>query len=74
MGPDSFVKQNISVVGFCSYIVAVIRRSVDSKTFKYSTIKLSDGLKEAKPYWATSNKDGIKAYVSISGLEQSFSS
>ena len=43
---------------------------VDRETFKYSTIKLSDDPKEAKPYWATSSKDGTKAYVSISGLDK----
>ena len=43
---------------------------VDRETFEYQTIKLSDDPKEAKPYWATSSKDGTKAYVSISGLDK----
>ena len=43
---------------------------VDRETFNYSIIKLSDDPKEAKPYWATSSKDGKKAYVSISGLDK----
>ncbi len=43
---------------------------VDRATFDYTTIKLSDDPKEAKPYWATSSKDGTKAYVSISGLDK----
>ncbi|NQZ76891.1 MAG: YncE family protein [Ekhidna sp.] len=43
---------------------------VDRATFEYSTIKLSDDPKEAKPYWATSSKDGTKSYVSISGLDK----
>ena len=43
---------------------------VDRETFKYRTIKLSDDPKEAKPYWATSSKDGTKAYVSVSGLDK----
>ncbi|MEM6965037.1 MAG: YncE family protein, partial [Bacteroidota bacterium] len=43
---------------------------VDRETFKYETIKLSDDPKQAKPYWATSSKDGTKAYVSISGLDK----
>jgi len=43
---------------------------VDRNTFEYHTIKLSDDPKKAKPYWATSSKDGTKAYVSISGLDK----
>lgn len=43
---------------------------VDRETFQYKTIKLSDDPKKAKPYWATSSKDGTKAYVSISGLDK----
>ncbi|MEL7223159.1 MAG: serine/threonine protein kinase, partial [Bacteroidota bacterium] len=43
---------------------------VDRETFEYQTIKLSDDPKDAKPYWATSSKDGTKAYVSISGLDK----
>tara|TARA_B100001287_G_scaffold9437_1_gene7298 strand:+ start:13518 stop:14801 length:1284 start_codon:yes stop_codon:yes gene_type:complete len=43
---------------------------VDRTTFDYKIIKLSKDPKEAKPYWATSSKDGTKAYVSISGLNK----
>ncbi|MEM8893459.1 MAG: serine/threonine protein kinase [Bacteroidota bacterium] len=43
---------------------------VDRATFEYTTIKLSDDPLKAKPYWATSSKDGTKAYVSISGLDK----
>ena len=43
---------------------------VDRETFEYEIIPLSDDPKEAKPYWATSSKDGTKAYVSISGLDK----
>lgn len=43
---------------------------VDRATFEYTTIKLSEDPKDAKPYWATSSKDGTKAYVSISGLDK----
>ncbi|MEM1002712.1 MAG: serine/threonine protein kinase [Bacteroidota bacterium] len=43
---------------------------VDRETFKYNIIKLSEDPKEAKPYWATSSKNGTKAYVSISGLDK----
>ncbi|MEM9391238.1 MAG: serine/threonine protein kinase, partial [Bacteroidota bacterium] len=40
------------------------------ETFEYEIITLSDDPKEAKPYWATSSKDGTQAYVSISGLDK----
>ncbi len=43
---------------------------VDRATFEYDIIPLSDDPREAKPYWATSSKDGTKAYVSISGLDK----
>ena len=58
--------KTICVAGTMDGYIAI----VDRETFKYSTIKLSDDPKEAKPYWSTSSKDGTKAYVSISGLDK----
>ena len=58
--------KTICVAGTMDGYIAI----VDRETFKYSTIKLSDDPKEAKPYWSTSSKDGKKAYVSISGLDK----
>ena len=43
---------------------------VDRETFDFKTIQLSEDPTKAKPYWATSSKDGTKAYVSISGLDK----
>jgi YVTN family beta-propeller protein len=58
--------QTICVAGTMDGYIAI----VDRATFEYKTIQLSDNPKEAKPYWATSSKDGTKAYVSISGLDK----
>lgn len=58
--------QTICVAGTMDGYIAM----VDRETFDYTTIKLSDDPKKAKPYWATSSKDGTKAYVSISGLDK----
>ncbi|MGD1947090.1 MAG: YncE family protein [Croceivirga sp.] len=58
--------KTICVAGTMDGYIAV----VDRATFKYQTIKLSDDPRKAKPYWATSSKDGSKAYVSISGLDK----
>lgn len=58
--------KTLCVAGTMDGYIAV----VDRETFKYHTIKLSDDPKEAKPYWATSSKDGTQAYVSISGLDK----
>ena len=58
--------QTICVGGTMDGYIAI----VDRATFEYKTIQLSDNPKEAKPYWATSSKDGTKAYVSISGLDK----
>ena len=58
--------KTICVAGTMDGYIAIVNR----ETFDYSTIKLSDGPKEAKPYWATTSKDGTKAYVSISGLDK----
>ena len=58
--------QTICVAGTMDGYIAI----VDRATFEYKTIPLSDNPKEAKPYWATSSKDGTKAYVSISGLDK----
>lgn len=43
---------------------------VDRESFEYNIIQLSKDPTKAKPYWATSSKDGTKAYVSISGLDK----
>ncbi|MEM9837283.1 MAG: YncE family protein [Bacteroidota bacterium] len=58
--------KTICVAGTMDGYIAI----VDRETFEYQTIQLSDDPKEAKPYWATSSKDGTKAYVSISGLDK----
>ncbi|MBG15406.1 MAG: serine/threonine protein kinase [Crocinitomicaceae bacterium] len=58
--------KTICVAGTMDGYIAV----VDRDSFKYQIITLSDDPKEAKPYWATSSKDGTKAYVSISGLDK----
>ena len=58
--------KTICVAGTMDGYIAIVNR----ETFDYSTIKLSDNPKEAKPYWATTSKDGTKAYVSISGLDK----
>ena len=43
---------------------------VDRESFEVTLIELSDDPKKAKPYWATSSKDGTRAYVSISGMDK----
>ena len=58
--------KTICVAGTMDGYIAV----VDRETFEYDIIELSDNPKEAKPYWATSSKDGTKAYVSVSGLDK----
>ncbi len=58
--------KTICVAGTMDGYIAI----VDRETFEYHTIKLSDDPKAAKPYWATSSRDGTKAYVSISGLDK----
>ena len=58
--------QTICVAGTMDGYIAL----VDRETFEYEIITLSDDPKEAKPYWATSSKDGTQAYVSISGLDK----
>lgn len=58
--------KSICVAGTMDGYIAI----VDRKTFAYQTIQLSEDPKKAKPYWATSSKDGTKAYVSISGLDK----
>ncbi|MEO0555365.1 MAG: PQQ-binding-like beta-propeller repeat protein [Bacteroidota bacterium] len=58
--------QTICVAGTMDGYIAL----VDRETFEYEIIILSDDPKEAKPYWATSSKDGTQAYVSISGLDK----
>ena len=39
---------------------------IDRKTFKYTTIKLSDRPLGAKPYWATESADSRFCYISVS--------
>ncbi|MEO0572982.1 MAG: YncE family protein [Bacteroidota bacterium] len=58
--------RKICVAGTMDGYIAI----VDRASFDYSIIKLSEDPTEAKPYWATSSKDGTKAYVSISGLDK----
>lgn len=58
--------KSICVAGTMDGYIAI----VDRETFTYQTIQLSEDPKKAKPYWATSSKDGTKAYVSISGLDK----
>ena len=58
--------KTICVAGTMDGYIAV----VDRLTFDYKIIKLSKDPKKAKPYWVTSNKDGTKAFVSISGLDK----
>lgn len=43
---------------------------VDRESFEVTLIELSEDPKKAKPYWATSSKDGTRAYVSISGMDK----
>ena len=43
---------------------------VDRESFEVTLIERSDDPKKAKPYWATSSKDGTRAYVSISGMDK----
>ena len=58
--------KTICVAGTMDGYIAV----VDRLTFDYKIIKLSKDPKKAKPYWVTSNKDGTKAFVSISGMDK----
>jgi YVTN family beta-propeller protein len=58
--------KTICVAGTMDGYIAMVNR----ETFEYQIIPLSDDPKKAKPYWATSSKDGKKAYVSISGLDK----
>ncbi len=58
--------QTICVAGTMDGYIAM----VDRETFEYEIITLSEDPRKAKPYWATSSKDGTKAYVSISGLDK----
>ena len=58
--------KTICVAGTMDGYIAV----VDRLTFDYKIIKLSKDPKKAKPYWVTSNTDGTKAFVSISGMDK----
>ena len=53
----------ICVAGTMDGYIAV----VDRKTFDYEIIQLSEEPTKAKPYWATSSKNGEQCYVSVSG-------
>jgi YVTN family beta-propeller protein len=58
--------KTICVAGTMDGYIAIVNR----ETFEYQIIPLSDDPKKAKPYWATSSKDGKRAYVSISGMDK----